>query len=314
MARNRNNPEEEARDWEFPSGKELGVLLKSRREELGLTHAQVSEQTKLRPHFIEALENEDWDHLPSPAFVKGFIRSYARILGLSEEGLIALYQEVAPQAGEGPGTVNPPPARKKGRILLYIAGLVLVACAAGAALYFWAGGLIYTGGGTGRGVETSDTKAPPEPAGAADEAEVRMEVSPPPEQPSSATDQAHPGEEAPDPRDDQKQGEVAKGPEAAPPAPSEKTPPAETAVPQAEQDQAAAGEEPPQSAESAPIPDPGPARAETSAPPEPARKTLVLKAVIRERTWIRLRADNEKPKEYILKPGTRHEWGADNCS
>ena len=87
---------EEGGEWEFPAGKELGALLRTRREELGLTFAQISERTKVRPRYLEALENEDWESLPSPTFIKGFIRSYARALDLSEESLLGLYQEVAP--------------------------------------------------------------------------------------------------------------------------------------------------------------------------------------------------------------------------
>jgi len=39
-------------------------------------------------------------------------------------------------------------------------------------------------------------------------------------------------------------------------------------------------------------------------------QTLVLKAIVKERTWIRVRIDNEKPKEYILGPESQPQWRA----
>jgi ribosome-binding protein aMBF1 (putative translation factor) len=62
----------ETDDWVFSSGTSLGALLKSEREKKGLNHAQISQQTRLRPHFLEAIENEEWDLLPGPTLVKGF--------------------------------------------------------------------------------------------------------------------------------------------------------------------------------------------------------------------------------------------------
>ena len=68
----------------------LGALLKAEREKRGLSHDQVVEITRLRRHFIEALENEDWNNLPSSVFVRGFIRSYARTLNLDEKKVFDL--------------------------------------------------------------------------------------------------------------------------------------------------------------------------------------------------------------------------------
>ena len=127
--------DEAAKDWEFPSGKELGALLKNKREEMGLSYAQIFEITKLQPHFLEALENEEWNHLPAPAFVKGFIRSYARALDLAEDGLVDLYQEVTPQQNKTPEPVLPLVNKKK-RLPLYLF-LILAFAAAGYGFYTW---------------------------------------------------------------------------------------------------------------------------------------------------------------------------------
>ncbi len=43
MGKDENYPlDKEASDWEFPSGKELGALLRNKREEMGLSYAQIS--------------------------------------------------------------------------------------------------------------------------------------------------------------------------------------------------------------------------------------------------------------------------------
>ena len=56
----------------------LGEQLKRKREEKGFSRDQVAQITRLRVHFIEALEKEDWRSLPASVFVKGFIKSYAK--------------------------------------------------------------------------------------------------------------------------------------------------------------------------------------------------------------------------------------------
>lgn len=82
----------------------VGVLLKSEREKKGLDHDRIFEITMLRPHVLEALENEDWNRLPAPVFVEGFVRSYAGALGLEEEEILRRYQE---SAHPGDSTIKP---------------------------------------------------------------------------------------------------------------------------------------------------------------------------------------------------------------
>jgi cytoskeleton protein RodZ len=47
-------------------------------------------------HFLEALENEEWEKLPARVFVKGFIRSYAQTVGFDAEEAISLFDRTAP--------------------------------------------------------------------------------------------------------------------------------------------------------------------------------------------------------------------------
>jgi cytoskeleton protein RodZ len=73
----------------------LGPLLRTERERRGLTYEDISERTRVRPQIIQAIEEEDWDRLPSPAFVRGFLRSYARVLSLDVETVLSSYGQKA---------------------------------------------------------------------------------------------------------------------------------------------------------------------------------------------------------------------------
>ncbi len=62
---------------------------------------EVEERTKIRARYIRALENEDWETLPAPAYVRGFLRTYGQLLGLDGE---MLADEFRRRYGDGPGT------------------------------------------------------------------------------------------------------------------------------------------------------------------------------------------------------------------
>lgn len=75
---------------------QLGKTLREARERLGLSIADIASQIKLAPRQIEALEDEDFQRLPEMPFVRGFVRSYARLLQLDAQPLLASL----PQASE----------------------------------------------------------------------------------------------------------------------------------------------------------------------------------------------------------------------
>ena len=75
----------------------LGSLLRTSREERHIDLDAVVKATKVRRHYLEALENEEWEKLPSKVFVKGFLRSYAEFLGLDTETVLDYYQKAAPR-------------------------------------------------------------------------------------------------------------------------------------------------------------------------------------------------------------------------
>ena len=83
-----NNVEQANRSAAIPSTS-LGRMLREARERLGLSVADVASQIKFAPRQIEALETDDFRHLPETAFLRGFVRSYAKILSLDVQILLA---------------------------------------------------------------------------------------------------------------------------------------------------------------------------------------------------------------------------------
>jgi cytoskeletal protein RodZ len=69
----------------------FGERLKRERELREVTLEEVSKSTRIGARFLRALENEDWPKLPGGVFGRGFVRTIARYLGLSEESLLAEY-------------------------------------------------------------------------------------------------------------------------------------------------------------------------------------------------------------------------------
>lgn len=67
----------------------MGAQLRAMREVKGLSVADVAAQIRLAPRQIEALEADDMANLPELPFVRGFVRSYAKLLGMDAQPLLA---------------------------------------------------------------------------------------------------------------------------------------------------------------------------------------------------------------------------------
>jgi cytoskeleton protein RodZ len=88
----------------------FGERLKRERELREVSLEEVAKSTRIAARFLQALENEQWDRLPGGVFGRGFVRSIARYLGLSEENLLSEYDLAR---GE---SANPIPQRPEERI------------------------------------------------------------------------------------------------------------------------------------------------------------------------------------------------------
>jgi transcriptional regulator with XRE-family HTH domain len=70
----------------------IGEVLKRTRTRQGIEIREVEERTKIRTKYLRALESEDWELLPNPAYAKGFLRTYAQLLGLDADAIVDEYR------------------------------------------------------------------------------------------------------------------------------------------------------------------------------------------------------------------------------
>ncbi|WP_027355414.1 helix-turn-helix domain-containing protein [Desulfofundulus thermocisternus] len=125
---------------------ELGKILQEARQARGLSLEQVEKETKIRRRYLEALEKEAFDLLPGRVYVRGFLRTYARYLGLDAEALVARLEEMLPEEVEPvvraiPGTGEKLRRLPLGRAVYIMAGMLLVF------LLLWGGWWILGGSG-----------------------------------------------------------------------------------------------------------------------------------------------------------------------
>ncbi len=114
----------------------IGQDLKRERELRGISLNEIADSTKINIRFLRALEEDRFDILPEQFFTKGIIRTYAKYLGLDEQGVINTYLEsLGTQAmqeksagenkdrsSEGPNT----PPKEKRIFLLFVLIVVIV--------------------------------------------------------------------------------------------------------------------------------------------------------------------------------------------
>lgn len=71
---------------------EIGATLREARMRARIDVSEIEAKTKIRAKYLRALENEEWDLLPGPTFVRSFLRTYAQALGLDGKALVEEYR------------------------------------------------------------------------------------------------------------------------------------------------------------------------------------------------------------------------------
>lgn len=111
--------------------KEIGQFLKQTRESLNISLEEVSVSTKISIKLLQALEEGDVEKLPAKTFVRGFIQSYAKYLGLDVKEVMTKFQDTM-----GPTNPNSPIALPEttdveknlpgsGRSIIKVAAIIL---------------------------------------------------------------------------------------------------------------------------------------------------------------------------------------------
>lgn len=89
----------------------LGEKLRQAREERGISISEVAEQTRISPHYLDLIEQDDYRTLPGGIFNKGFVKSYAKYVGLDEQEALQDYASLLSQqegdVSDDPKTYRP---------------------------------------------------------------------------------------------------------------------------------------------------------------------------------------------------------------
>lgn len=138
-------PEQSSRPAEAPSGEgpraSFGSWLRNQREARSVSLREIADNSKISLVYLEALEQDRFDVLPAPVFARGFLREYARVVGLNPDEVVNLYLVAQEERAEGSRRAErPKPARAESPsaapsslgygLLLGLAVVVFVAIAA----------------------------------------------------------------------------------------------------------------------------------------------------------------------------------------
>jgi cytoskeleton protein RodZ len=179
----------------------LGEEFRSAREARSLSLSDVAERLHIRSVYLAAIEDEDWHVIGAPVYVRGFMRTYARFLGLDPEAAVARFAATMPPgspaaAPSRPASVaNPNEKRAEGSrpslaaILSIVVAVLVVAFVGYQFIQYRAGG--QAGAPAAQGSAAPDVAAvPPDAATAAPQpggvADGSLAVIPPLNSPSPA--------------------------------------------------------------------------------------------------------------------------------
>ena len=127
-------------EWsQEPPAAAPGARLRRAREAKGLDLERTAQLLHLKPPAVAALEADDYAALPGPVFVRGYVRNYARLLGLDEESLL---RDLA--TNTAPAVATPPRVRAQPRkeihsshLAVRLVSWVIVLSVAGLVYTWW---------------------------------------------------------------------------------------------------------------------------------------------------------------------------------
>ncbi|HEV3155322.1 MAG TPA: RodZ domain-containing protein [Candidatus Baltobacteraceae bacterium] len=106
----------------------LGERFRAAREQRGLTLSEVAEHLRIRSVYLAAIEDQDWSAIGAPVYIRGFLRTYARYLGLDPEEAVSEFAATSGQAAPGAAPGRSPALESREqqslRPVLWIAGII----------------------------------------------------------------------------------------------------------------------------------------------------------------------------------------------
>ncbi|MBZ5487140.1 helix-turn-helix domain-containing protein [Halomonas aquamarina] len=117
-----------------------GELLSRQREQLGVPLSDAARALNLRPAVVEGLEQDRYDEIPVTTYRRGYLRAYAKYLGMDDRLILDAYQERYGAADAErkvtPVTVNRPPS-KLGAWLFRLVTVLVIAALIGLTVMWW---------------------------------------------------------------------------------------------------------------------------------------------------------------------------------
>lgn len=78
----------------------IGEQLRTTREDRGIPLREISDQTRISMHYLEAIESNDYKRLPGGIFNRSFVKAYAKYVGIDEKEAVEAYTRYMREAGD----------------------------------------------------------------------------------------------------------------------------------------------------------------------------------------------------------------------
>ena len=72
-----------------------GTMLRAAREAQGMSAREAADRLNLMPDYVSILERDDYQALRSPPFARGYVKAYGRLLGIEEDELLPLFDQLS---------------------------------------------------------------------------------------------------------------------------------------------------------------------------------------------------------------------------
>lgn len=113
-----------------------GTLLKTAREARELSEREVADRLHLMPGYPAIIERDDYKALRHPAFARGYVKAYGKLVGVDEKRLLDAFDRLRAEEAPAPRKVRTRPAQLQSTGLSVIIGLVLLVLLV-VAIWWW---------------------------------------------------------------------------------------------------------------------------------------------------------------------------------
>lgn len=124
-------------DKSLAAAESFGEYLTRERTLRNIALEEMSQRTRISMKVLQALEQGDWEELPADVYVRGFLRTYARYLGLDENEVLMRYEDHRPGPAIRGREVFQEPSKRRARRRTAWLFLIILVCLCLALYWFW---------------------------------------------------------------------------------------------------------------------------------------------------------------------------------